>query len=202
MPKTLYLMRHGETLFNTRHIIQGWCDSPLTPRGIEQAKLTRDHIEQTGITFDHAYCSPAERAAMTLEVVTREKLPYERMRGLREFCYGKLEGCSYDLFEASPYGSPYECYGDFLVAYGGETEEAVGERMAKTMTDIMEREGHQNVFVVSHGACIRRFTTLWDERNLIHVRAVTKNCSLATFSYEDGAFTLVDLFEPDLSQLD
>ena len=30
MKKTLYLMRHGQTLFNVEHKIQGWCDSPLT----------------------------------------------------------------------------------------------------------------------------------------------------------------------------
>lgn len=29
--KTLYIMRHGQTLFNLQHKIQGWCDSPLTP---------------------------------------------------------------------------------------------------------------------------------------------------------------------------
>lgn len=28
--KTLYLMRHGQTLFNLQHKIQGWCDAPLT----------------------------------------------------------------------------------------------------------------------------------------------------------------------------
>lgn len=30
----LYLMRHGETLFNTQKRVQGWCDSPLTEKGI------------------------------------------------------------------------------------------------------------------------------------------------------------------------
>ncbi|WP_410958558.1 histidine phosphatase family protein, partial [Salmonella sp. LS2020043sal] len=28
MTKTLYLMRHGQTLFNVQERIQGWCDSP------------------------------------------------------------------------------------------------------------------------------------------------------------------------------
>ena len=32
--KDLYLMRHGETLFNQRRKIQVWCDSPLTEKGI------------------------------------------------------------------------------------------------------------------------------------------------------------------------
>ena len=40
MVKHLYLMRHGETLFNKQKKIQGWCDSPLTDFGIEQADLT------------------------------------------------------------------------------------------------------------------------------------------------------------------
>ena len=33
MKKDLYLMRHGQTLFNVRRKIQGWCDSPLTELG-------------------------------------------------------------------------------------------------------------------------------------------------------------------------
>lgn len=37
----LYLMRHGETYFNIWHKIQGWCDSPLTPNRINQAKAAR-----------------------------------------------------------------------------------------------------------------------------------------------------------------
>lgn len=34
-------MRHGQTLFNQMHKIQGVCDSPLTDLGINQAKLAR-----------------------------------------------------------------------------------------------------------------------------------------------------------------
>ena len=37
MKKTLYLMRHGQTLFNVRRKVQGWCDAPLTKLGIGQA---------------------------------------------------------------------------------------------------------------------------------------------------------------------
>lgn len=44
MKKTLYLMRHGQTLFNKRKKIQGACDSPLTEEGINQAKLAREYF--------------------------------------------------------------------------------------------------------------------------------------------------------------
>ena len=43
--KTLYLMRHGQTLFNRCHKIQGWCDSPLTKEGIHQAQKARDYFK-------------------------------------------------------------------------------------------------------------------------------------------------------------
>ena len=55
MKKTLYLMRHGQTLFNLQHKIQGWCDSPLTELGIKQAKVAGKWFKDHDITFDHAY---------------------------------------------------------------------------------------------------------------------------------------------------
>ena len=200
MAKTLYLMRHGQTFFNVRRVIQGWCDSPLTERGIAQAKLTRAWIEEQGITFDHAYSSSAERACDTLEVVTRNKMDYVRTKGLKEFRYGVLEGCPYDLFAAV--GSPYENYGDYLVQFGGDSEESVARRMTDTLTQIMEKPDHERVLAMAHGACIRSFTSHWDKHNKVHVNSVTKNCSLYTFTYENGIFSLVDLFEPDDSVLD
>ena len=55
MKKTLYLMRHGQTIFNQLHNIQGWCDSPLTPLGIAQAKHAAHYFADNQITFDHVY---------------------------------------------------------------------------------------------------------------------------------------------------
>ena len=57
MKKTLYLMRHGQTLFNLRKKIQGSCDSPLTDEGIRQAKVAGKYFTDNGIIFDAAYSS-------------------------------------------------------------------------------------------------------------------------------------------------
>ena len=80
MKKVLYLMRHGETLFNVQGKIQGWCDSPLTTNGIKQAKAAAAYYEREGIKFDAACCSTAERASDTLELIT--SLPYARLKAL------------------------------------------------------------------------------------------------------------------------
>ena len=53
MKKDLYLMRHGQTLFNVRRKIQGWCDSPLTELGKQQALNAKENLK--GISFDHYY---------------------------------------------------------------------------------------------------------------------------------------------------
>ena len=48
MKKTLYLMRHAQTLFNLQHRIQGWCDSPLSELEMRQrmADTLHDIMEQ------------------------------------------------------------------------------------------------------------------------------------------------------------
>ena len=100
MEKTLVLMRHGETLFNAMHKIRGWCDSPLTQRGIEQAKAAGKKLWERGFRFDHAYSSTSERCCDTLELVC--DLPYTRLKGLKENNYGLLEGESDFLAETTP----------------------------------------------------------------------------------------------------
>ena len=102
MTKTLYLMRHGQTLFNKRHRIQGWCDAPLTDLGVYQAQVAGQYFKNAGITFDAAYSSTSERACDTLEIVTNGSLPYQRVKGLKEWNFGTFEGESEDLkFESA-----------------------------------------------------------------------------------------------------
>ena len=48
-------MRHGQTLFNVRRRIQGWCDSPLTELGKQQALKAKEYIKD--ISFDAVYAS-------------------------------------------------------------------------------------------------------------------------------------------------
>lgn len=42
--RTIYLVRHGQTLFNVHHKIQGTCDSPLTELGKAQAEAVRQYF--------------------------------------------------------------------------------------------------------------------------------------------------------------
>ena len=143
-----------------------------------------------------SYCSSAERACDTVEIVTRGKLAYERTKGLKEFCYGSIEGNSYELVLPGTYNP----YGDFLVPFGGDSEDEVIRRMRTTLTDIMERPGHESVLAVSHGACTRAFVSSCDATSTLHVpNRVAPNCSVHVFWYENGVFDLRERFVPQQS---
>ena len=54
----IYLVRHGQTLFNQQKKVQGWCDSPLTQEGIQQAIAVSKTLQS--IPFEYAYSSTSE----------------------------------------------------------------------------------------------------------------------------------------------
>ena len=100
MTKTLYLMRHGQTVFNLKGKIQGASDSPLTSLGIQQAQAARKYFETHNITFDTLVSSSQERASDTLENVAPER-NYQRLKGIKEWSFGLFEGESVSLLNAT-----------------------------------------------------------------------------------------------------
>lgn len=109
MAVTFYFTRHGETQFNVENRIQGWCDSPLTSKGVYDAYRLGVGLADTD--FVGACSSDAMRARETLSIAL-ESRRNERMRRhaadpasplgaavpmrdderLREWCFGDLEG--------------------------------------------------------------------------------------------------------------
>ena len=108
--KSVYLIRHGQTLFNKQKKIQGFCDSPLTELGIQQAAIAGKHVLDLDLKFDDAYSSTSERACDTLELIA--DVPYKRIKGLRD---GIRRFRSRRRTSKSP-----TSYGDFFVQFGGK----------------------------------------------------------------------------------
>jgi len=189
--KTLYLMRHGQTLFNARKKIQGWCDAPLTELGIKQAKIAGKYFKDNNIAFDHAYSSTSERACDTLELVC--DLPYHRVKGLKEWNFGIYEGESEDLNPPLPYG-------DFFVNYGGEGELQMRQRIADTLLEIMQKEDHKVVLAVSHGGACRGFMRYWQETSQVDQKGGLKNCCILKFEFEDNEFRLLEIINHNFDE--
>lgn len=185
MIKRLYLMRHGQTMFNEQHRIQGWCDSPLTELGKRQAKAAGEYFRTHGITFDYAYCSTSERCSDTLELIT--DMPYTRLKGLKEMFYGQLEGESERLSCKDPEKSI-----TYYQQFGGDSSDAVRDRMLTVLHDIMEKEDHESVLAVSHGAACFNFLR-GIQNPTEELNKGFGNCTIFIYEYEQGIFSLKEV---------
>ena len=169
MKKDLYLMRHGQTLFNVRRRIQGWCDSPLTELGKQQALKAKEYLK--AISFDHYY---------------------KRLKGLKERNFGLFEGESEDL---NPKFDDFG-YDDLFPHYGGERKEDVQKRLKETLTDVMDKEDHQTVLALSHaGACMCFLSTVIDPGEVLKSGGLT-NCCILHFTFENDTFKFVEIIRP------
>lgn len=195
----LYLMRHGQTLFNVLKRKQGWCDSPLTELGIEQARGAGRWFAEHGVTFDHTYSSTSERAVDTLELVLAESgqgnLAYERVKGLKEWNFGSFEGLTEDVNPPLPYG-------DFYVPFGGEGEMALRARLVETITELMQRPDHECVLMASHGAAVAQFLRAQGPEAEQRLRGDGRrigNCGITVYAFNPATarFEALELINPN-----
>ena len=87
----LLLTRHGETLENQKHILQGHLPGTLSPLGWEQAHRLAEMVRE--YHFDAIICSDLARSYQTAEVVARQyALVPEVTSLLREMDWGPYTG--------------------------------------------------------------------------------------------------------------
>lgn len=86
-----YFIRHGQTDWNLRGLMQGATDIPLNNTGREQARAAQHFIEQAGIT--RIISSPLSRAFETAQILNEHaNLPIDTVDGLAERSFGIYEG--------------------------------------------------------------------------------------------------------------
>lgn len=91
---SVYMVRHGQTYFNKYRRMQGWCDSPLTTVGENDARNAGKMLN--GIHFDAAYASDMSRAMRTAQLMLpasdNADLTVQPLAAFREAFYGYFEG--------------------------------------------------------------------------------------------------------------
>ncbi|XP_060069697.1 uncharacterized protein LOC132549755 [Ylistrum balloti] len=94
---SLTLVRHGETLYNRKKILQGQTDVPLSQVGIQQAKMAANRLENEN--FTHVFSSDLSRANQTAQVIMEGNSVCHSTvvtdKRLRERKFGTLEGKSH-----------------------------------------------------------------------------------------------------------
>lgn len=95
-PRTLLLLRHGQSRANADGTFSGWLDVPLTVRGHEEAARAAELLAAHELLPDTAHTSVLTRAIGTLDIVlaglNRQWIPTRRSWRLNERHYGALQG--------------------------------------------------------------------------------------------------------------
>ena len=63
---TLYIVRHGKTMFNTIERVQGWCDTPLTKQGQEGIHYLGRGLKNVDFSFAYSSDSLREKKFLIL----------------------------------------------------------------------------------------------------------------------------------------
>lgn len=154
--RRLVLLRHGQTAWNAIGRGQGHSDVELDDRGHEQAVLAAPGLAAySPVTL---WSSDLARCRQTTAYVAKEtglEATYDAR--LREFDLGARTGLTMVEFEVQ---HPAE-YADFAAGHftavpGGETTEAVEQRLREVIAEILDGIAPgETALVVSHGAALK-----------------------------------------------
>ncbi|KAJ4954848.1 hypothetical protein NE237_011631 [Protea cynaroides] len=185
LPKRIILVRHGESqgnLDDTAYTTTPDNQIPLTPHGIEQARLAGERIRRF-VSDDgrfhkwkvYFYVSPYERTRSTLREIGRS-FPRKRILGVREEC--RIREQDFGNFQVGErmkaIKSARERFGRFFFRFPeGESAADVFDRLSSFLESLwrdieMKRlVQHQrcddeiNLIIVSHGLALRVFLMKW-----------------------------------------
>ena len=158
----LWIIRHGETVWNAEGRVQGQTDVPLSEVGFAQsqaiARVLVPPVRSSGESgFAAIYSSDLLRARQTADPVARKLgLPMRLDPALRERHYGMFETLTYaEVRERYP-----EDYARFRMKdpeydfRGGEGLRAFFERCMACLTGIAARHVGDEILIFTHGGVL------------------------------------------------
>ncbi len=154
----IYLIRHGETDYNLRKIVQGGgIDSDLNDTGRSQGKAFHDLYGD--LKFDKIYCTSLKRTRQTLAPFAAQGAVIEALPELDEFGWGIFEGVEgnpeieleFERILAAWRG------GDFHArVHQGESPVEAWDRAAPGIARVMrDTPADGKVLICSHGRIMR-----------------------------------------------
>ena len=154
----LYVVRHGEAVWNTQNKICGRTDSPLTDKGRAQAAALAPKMPKV----NRVLCSPLSRARETAEILTKGT-------GLEIQIEPRLIEQNFGSFEGMDRGTPA-----FIAAKkepachfpGGESSFQTAARVYSLLDELKAENSGETVLLVCHGAVMRIIETYFRDMPL------------------------------------
>lgn len=157
--KTIYLVRHGETDYNLRRVVQGsGIDASLNQTGRNQAASFYQAYKD--VPFDKVYTSTLKRSMESVDSFLTRDMPHEKLSGLNEISWGTREGMEMTTEENEYYLSILKSWreGDtHIPVEGGESPDEVQKRMKPAIDYILKQPNEKTILICMHGRAMRIF---------------------------------------------
>ncbi|MEL6399556.1 MAG: histidine phosphatase family protein [Cyanobacteria bacterium J06626_4] len=197
MKTRVILVRHGQSTYNVKKLIQGQIDvSELTEMGVAQAQRVGETLR--GIAFDHVYASPLKRAfktASTIVDVLQKELPETPAPAptpmIKEINLPLWEGLSFaeaeaqypEIYHAWHY-DPLNC--KMPLADGTEfyPVRSLYDRATQFWQTILPQHPGQTLLIVGHSAINRALiATALGKGPEIHEQLGQANCAISLLNF-------------------
>ncbi len=145
----LFIVRHGETDWNTKKLLQGHSDTNLNNLGKIQAEKLVKGLEKYHI--DKIYCSDLKRCKQTIAPFLKlhKEIPIEYTSEIRERNFGKFEGKSKEEIMNGFNNKDHTM--NTIKIPGVESFLEVKKRMHNFVKKLFEKEKGKNILLVTHG---------------------------------------------------
>lgn len=155
--KNIYVIRHGETDYNRKGVVQGsGIDADLNDMGRAQAAAFFDAYQH--ISFDKLYVSALKRTHQSVQLFMEAGIPYEVLSGLNEISWGSMEGRVPSSLDDDYYsrliGAWSEGRTDVPTAQG-ESPDQVAARQRIAFDTILANANETTILIAMHGRAIR-----------------------------------------------
>lgn len=186
---TIYLVRHGQSVYNQDDILSGQGDPALTGEGKRQAKTLATKLSH--IKFDEIYTSDLQRAINTAELISGQTVPKaHQLTRLRERDFGKLEGQSAQHWRELHQTEHYQKLPDdqrwtHKHSPDIESEHEVSKRYLEAVEDIAKQHPGETLLIVAHGGGLRALLIRLGYATLRELPpGAMQNTSYAKFVYD------------------
>ncbi|NKF08479.1 histidine phosphatase family protein [Clostridium gasigenes] len=192
----LYITRHGETEWNTKGIMQGFGNSPLTELGREQGKWLRDRMNDLHI--DVIYSSPSGRAYETAEIIKGDRdIELLADDGLREINMGQWEGLCQDEIKELSEENHFNFWNlpSKYISVAGENYYESRERSYNTITKILEKEKGKTILIVTHTVTLKGFLNMLQNQEIDSIvkPPFIKQTSLTEIDFNEEGYKILNL---------
>jgi len=195
-------IRHGESEYNSKGIMQGIDDPDLSSEGVKQAEALAKRLD--GIRNVRIYASPLKRAFQTAETVASQlKADITVVDDLKEIDIGRFSNqtwnqikTEYPLLFKDPKISFWKLFRENSIP-GQEPYESVAQRIERALSMIRARSADNLPIVLGHGGFLRIFIAEQLGFRLVREGIRIDNTSITRFDYKDDLATFHRINDTD-----